>query len=278
MSKFIKSNRIEIDGELYKLSPDITISTNDYLSQKQKNSESQIGDTETQDLAKNDQSENLNIKLIEKAEDAAIEILDEAELKASQIIDEAIKKANEIETEAMEKSQELAIESKKKGYQDGYNEAYKVGKKEADMELEEVLEIKKEYFARSKDFLIDKEDEIIRLVLAVSKKVLAKEIEDLGYIEALTQAAMDHLGYATSIVIRVSEYDLDVANLIRPKILAMAEKIENLEIKADLALEAGSCVIDTPSGSIDASIKTQIERIEDLFKNILASREPEIDD
>lgn len=263
MSKLIKSGRVKISDATLKVNSELFISKDSYFSGSQsENGEYHAG-------GEGDESHEAST-LIESAEKAALDILDEAQAAADKLIDEARKAAREIEEDSLQKAENLFENTRKRAYEEAYKEAYEKGSKEADALIEEALEIKRQLKRRNDEFMIDKEAELIKLVLAVCKKVLSKEIEDLDYIENLIAQAMEQLNYATDIVLRVSESDYTTVSLARPKILAMAERIENLEIKADYALSPGSLVIDTASGSIDASVKTQLERVEDMFMNILS--------
>ncbi len=266
MSKVIKSNRVNISGGTYRLSSDVFISKEDYFA-----------DSKTSAQASSDldsaSDEYTPKTLIEQAEAAAIEIMDNAQAAADGLIEDARKSARQLEEEAIGNANEVYENSKNRGREDGFKEGYEEGRLKAELLIQEALDIKREIHIKNEEFLLDKEAEIIKMVLAIARKVIGKEVEDIEYIEALASAAMEHLSYATSIVLRVSEKDYDAATFVKPKIMAMAERIEELEIKADYALSPGSCVIDTVSGSIDASVQTQLDRIEDIFNNILASKE-----
>ncbi len=293
MSKIIRSNRVNLSEGSYKLSSEVFIDKEKFISkQSSKKNKADASDAEnvekeSSESAKSTMPEEYSPdSLIERAESAAIEIMDNAQALADELIAEARQSARELEEEAVENTNFAYESAKEKGREDGYrevyDEAFQAGKREADLliekanqELEEALEIKRSLEIKNKEFYVDKEAEMIKLVLEIAKKVIGKEIHEVDYIESLIGEAMKHLNYATDIVLRVSEHDYDSASLAKPKILAMAERIESLEIKIDYALPRGSCMIDTNTGSIDASIKTQLERIEDMFNNILASNEKE---
>ncbi len=305
MSKIIKSGSINLSEGKYELSSDIFISKerffdvekkhsaetvifDDFLDEKdEKSGKENNNELENLDLSELDDVEEVEKEeqyspedLIEQAENAAIEIMDNAQEAADNLISEARKSARELEEEAIQNTNAVFEDAKNKGREEGYNEGYEEGKQEAEelkkqanILIDEALEIKENMQSKYKELLIDVEAEIIKLTLAISKKVIGKEIQDLDYIENLVSEAMKHLNYSTSLVLRVSEKDFDAASIAKPKILAMAERIESLDIKIDYALPEGSCLIDTSSGSIDASVQTQIDRIEEIFNNILLANE-----
>lgn len=271
------------------MSADVFISKEKYL-QSNENQENESELLENDSFAVEKKEDDYSPEsLIEKAESAAIEIMDNAQKLADDLIAEARQSARELEEEAIENTNAVYENSKKKGKEEGYNigyaEGYEKGSEEAaelidraNQELNEALAIKRDLMIKNKEFFIDKEAEMIEMVLAIARKVIGKEIEEINYIESLIREAMKHLNYATDIVLRVSEHDFDAASFAKPKILAMAERIESLEIKIDYALKAGSCMIDTNTGSIDASVETQLASIEEQFRNILIASEKEFQD
>lgn len=288
MSRIIRSNRVNLSEGAYKLSSDVFISKERYAGRRETHDRHESFSREQKQAKKAPESEEEYGPnyLIEKAEKAALEIMDNAQAVADRLIADARSSARALENEAMQNTGAMYESAKKKGHEEGFeagfDEGYAEGARQAEelieqanLELEDALEIKRQLHIKRKEFYIQNEAEIINLVLAISKKVIGREISDGNYIESLIEGAMSQLNYATEIVLRVSEHDFDSATLAKPKILAMAERIENLEIKVDYALPQGSCIIDTDTGSIDSSIKTQLEGIEALFNNILMAKDPE---
>ncbi|HZX20829.1 MAG TPA: flagellar assembly protein FliH, partial [Clostridia bacterium] len=55
----------------------------------------------------------------------------------------------------------------------------------------------------------------------------------------------------------------------KDKIYIMTEGIDNIEVKKDPALEDSSIIIETVSGTVDASLQTQITQIEQMFYGVL---------
>lgn len=267
-----------LDGNAYKMSSDVFISKTDFFGGEIKGIGSTIIDgslleesaEENAEYLINDEDEAYANLIVEKAESAAIEIMDNAQNQADVMLKKARKSAKEIEADAFEKANDIFEETRQKAHEEGYNAGYQEGVNQANKIIEEALNIKDEMLIKNKDFLVDKEVEMLNLVLAISKKVLSKEISDASYIESLISNAMARLTYARDIVIRVSEADYDVVMFIKPKILAMAERIESLDIKVDHSLKRGSFVIDTASGSIDASINSQLEKIREILYSQLS--------
>ncbi len=243
MFKVIKSSQVIIDDEQYQ------------ISSPNKNSKI-ISNTETQNN------------------------LDALKLKATQFyenkINDAQNESNHIISEAFEKANSILKEAKEEGFQKGLEEGRKLGyadgKKNTDALIQEALEIKEE-IRKNKNTLIQRvEQEVIDLTIRTVEKILNKRIQDdYEYIEGLIKLGLEKCAYTENLAIRISPDDYDYILTIKDKVLALSENISDIDIKQDKSLKQGSCIIDTPSGSIDSGIWTQFEQIKDLFEDMLRS-------
>ena len=85
----------------------------------------------------------------------------------------------------------------------------------------------------------------------------------------LVESGIERCTYTDTLIIRVSENNYETVNSFKNKIYIMTEGIDNIEIKKDPALEDGSIIIETISGTVDAGLQTQITQIEQMFHDIL---------
>jgi flagellar assembly protein FliH len=191
----------------------------------------------------------------------------EAEEKAQDIIQRARDEANELKKKSYD---EGYLQGKDLGYKDGYEK----GQKETDHHIEEALEIKKKLIEEKKLLYEKTEKEAINLIMDIVDKVLNKEMdENDDYMLGLVKSAIDKCAYTEEIVIRVSEDDYDKVKTLENKIICLIPNVENIRIKKDSSLQRGSCILETSSGSIDSSVKTQFKEIEKLFYDMLESEE-----
>ncbi|WP_202708789.1 FliH/SctL family protein [Sporosalibacterium faouarense] len=194
------------------------------------------------------------------------EIIAEAQEKAKEIIDSAKSESESHIEEAYSKASNIVDEARKEGYEKGYNE----GKTESDELIKEANQIKREYFTQRENLLNDLEDNIIELVINVCDKILGDLVEDnKEAILSIISKGIGSLNTREKMTIRVSEEDYDFVEMSKDRILAMANLVEDIEIKVDSSLEAGGCVIETSKGSVDSSLRTQFEEIKDLLQNLL---------
>lgn len=205
------------------------------------------------------------------AENAALSILDDAEKKAQSILEEARQEAKRIEAEALENASATYDKHREDGQKDGYAQGFDAGQSEAQVLIDEALMIKEEWEIKKKQFIQNVENELIDLSIKIVENVINREIKEPAYILDLIKKGIDHLTYSSSIVVRVSEYDFDYASANKSKIHAMLEGVEHIEVRKDLSLNYGECMIDTESGSTDVGIDAQLEQVKSIFNALLAS-------
>ena len=216
--------------------------------------------------------------ILEEAKNKADIILKNAEEKSKQIIAEAEEHRIITINEAENQSHEIKEEARNIGYNDGHDygyskgfeKGYDEGKLVSDGLIKEALKIKDEYILTKNNLLIELEKDIIKLVISVYEKILDKEIaEDDDTITSLVLNGIKNLDPTDKLTIIVSKEDYNILEESRDKILAKASLINQLDIKYDINLTKGDCILETAKGNIDISIKDQLEEVRELLNTIL---------
>lgn len=194
------------------------------------------------------------------------DLLAEAREEAEKIVNEARAEAEKILREAQEEIERIKIEAeeaaRKKGYEDGINE----GRQQYENLINEAEQIRDKAREDYDKAMAGIEEDAVELILAIAKKVICAEIKtDRGYIIGLLREAIEKCAHKEKIVLRVSDEDFDHVEAGREELMSMIEGLDELDIKKDLSLEEGSCVVETQYGSIDAGIHTKVAKIEEAF-------------
>lgn len=228
-------------------------------------------------------------QLLKETENRARQIIIEAEMEAKEIIrksEESIRISqlqSEIEIKNNLKKYEedsllIKEEAKKIGREEGYSEGYKLGYEEAYASgekasqeiIEESLTIKERYLKEEKLILKNLEPEIIKLIITIYEKILGQKInEDEEVIVELVASGIKNLDPTEKLIIISSKEDYEILEKYKDRILAEASLINELEIKYDINLEKGDCILETPKGNVDLSIKEQMEEVKMLLNKIL---------
>ncbi|MBU5437710.1 hypothetical protein KQI42_06810 [Tissierella sp. MSJ-40] len=229
---------------------------------------------------KDEDKENQQIKdvLIEEVKKECEILIKQAEERSATIITEANNLYEEKINSAHNKSKEIFQQSKDNGYKegkdigysDGFEKGYDEGKRESDKLIKEALSIKESYLETKKDLLKDLEKDIVELVTTIYQKVLYEKNEkDNEMIISLVLNGISNLDPTDNLTIIASKEDFGVLEMSKDEILAKASLINNLEIKYDINLNKGDCILETSKGNIDVSLKNQLEEVKELLNTIL---------
>jgi flagellar assembly protein FliH len=118
-------------------------------------------------------------------------------------------------------------------------------------------------------FRRDSEPELLKLALAVARKILRRELTvDPHSLLGILKAALETINQAEVLCVRVAPDD---AAQISGKLAGLGLP-DAVEVVGDRTLERGSLVLDTRRGQIDASIQTQLAEIENGFADRIATQ------
>lgn len=269
MSKVFKSNQIILDQKKYEIKHKILQphAVEDLLVNSYKNKGDEGYDDENQE------------NVVEEVKEPEIDIealvqerMDQAEEEIRERMADAEADREKIISDAFDKAEEIAEKAHKEGYENGYNAGFEEGKTMANGLIEDALEIKNQNQLAKGNYVREIEKEAVELVIETAEIILNKHIEeDYEFILGIIKKALEKCAYTASLVLRVSNEDYSMALSLKNRILALAESVDDIEIKADNSLKSGSCVLDTSSGSIDSSIWTQFENIKETYEILLRS-------
>ncbi|APS98502.1 flagellar assembly protein FliH [Borreliella mayonii] len=218
-------------------------------------------------------------RLIEEAKVKANEVLEAAKQEADLLQREAIYKKESIEAESNAEIERLAREYEEKlktdletatakGREEGYSKGYESGFEDFDKVMRKLHAIIASLIAERKSILESSSAQIVSLVMQIAIKVI-KRITDsqkdivLENVNEVLKRVKDK----TQITIRVNLDDLDIVRHKKSDFISRFDIIENLEIIEDPNIGKGGCIIETNFGEIDARISSQLDKIEEKFKN-----------
>lgn len=203
-------------------------------------------------------------------EEMANSIIDDAKQMYLKVIQEANEEAKAVMEAAESEAQKLKSASSEEGYRSGYEAGYIEGRKEAQSVIDEAAEIREFLDNRKESIYKEAEEQVVQLVLEISKKVIGDEItQNKEAILSLINLALQKCAFKKKLVLKISPQDLDFIIENKERICMMAEGISDIDIVSDLSLAEGSCIIETPSGEINSSIDVQITEIEKIFNYLL---------
>jgi flagellar assembly protein FliH len=110
------------------------------------------------------------------------------------------------------------------------------------------------------------EEDLVRLAVAIARRVIHRELSaDPGAILGVVKAALDKVDARELLRIRVNPQDVGVVSeAIRERNIP-----DQVDVSADTSLERGGLILETPRGSLDASVESQLTEIERGFTDLV---------
>lgn len=169
---------------------------------------------------------------------------------------------------------EISEEELKQRINDAFNDGLKEGKELAERGLINVfraLRSSSEAIHNLRDKVLrESEDEILKLVMLVARKIIIREVtEDRSILAEVVQNALAGLSAREELVVRINPDDFQLATSGRDELLHKELINDRLSLKPDPSISTGFCMVDTEMGTIDASLEGQLEQ---LYRTLLEQR------
>lgn len=215
-------------------------------------------------------------------------ILSDARLEAERLMMEAMTRSAETMAQAeqaqastmleLEKEKDrILAELREAAYQDGYNEGKQDGEQQAAQYVTEALTKLNEIAVAFPAAVKKNEEKLVTLALEIAKKIIQDEIAiQPELVQRTVETSLKRVSDLEMVVVKVNPLDLD---LILPKqetFKQIVPDVQNFSIEGSHTIPRGGCVIETNSGSINATLSTQLSIIEEMFRNVRAEYEEEV--
>lgn len=123
-----------------------------------------------------------------------------------------------------------------------------------------------DFVAQREDLLKSAEGTVIRLAVAVARKIVGEAIEanEEIVLEAVRKA-LKHVVEKEMVQIRVHPEDLKIVREHRSDWLSIVEGTRSLEIEEDDRIRRGGCLVETEAGNVEAQVDKQIQLLEKVL-------------
>ena len=164
---------------------------------------------------------------------------------------------------------------KAEAYGRGREEGYAQGKKDGCSEVEKELHTATqaladglEQISRLRESLLNRsKEDMIRLVMAVSRQVIQAEIEEKSdFVVKTVSRAIEAAVESDEYYIKVHPSDLEQVKANAPLFLASMKGLENIHFIADESISQGGCRAESRAGDVDATIESQMKKIEEHLR------------
>jgi flagellar assembly protein FliH len=186
-----------------------------------------------------------------------------AQEEAETILADARKKAEELEAQTRSALEDEKKEALEQGREAGRQEGYEDGKVEVERLIERTQTVLERAQDKRGEILTDTEQEIINLVLLITRKVVKviadnqREVIISNVIQALRKVRD-----RGTIIIHVNLADLKLATEHTKDFIKMMEGVKSIQVVEDSSMDSDGCIIETDFGEIDARISSQLAELE----------------
>ncbi len=193
----------------------------------------------------------------------------QAEDEAEAIIKAAEEKAQEIIKEAEMRHEKNVNDAKRSGFEAGHEEGFQNGRQEVQRLIDRLHIILEKTMDKRKVILEETEQQIVELVLLISRKVVKviSESQRNVVMSNVVQALRKVKGRG-DVIIRVNLADVQLTTEHIKDFMDAVESIKHITVAEDSAVDKGGCIIETDFGAIDARISTQLSELEQKILEI----------
>lgn len=218
--------------------------------------------------------------IVKKAEEAAFAevkrqtdqaqiIKNDAEQAASKIIEDAKLEAERIIQEANVEKENIKATAHQDGYKEGHEQGFLEGQNEVNRLVERVHKIVESVMVRREEILCETEQQIVELVLLMTRKVV-KIISENQKTVVLSNvlAALKKIRTRGNITLRVNTEDLKLTTAHVDEFIKRIENVNGISVIEDSSVDRGGCIVETDFGAIDARISSQLAELESKIMEI----------
>ena len=160
-----------------------------------------------------------------------------------------------------------------KAYAKGFARGEKAGIESGNEKIESVVNSMKQALSELKkirqDIYIETEQEIVKLALAIARKIVCNEISlNKETVVNVVKGAVKKVEGNEKVRVKLSCKDFEFIKSENPGIIDKITNIENAGFIMDESICDGGCIIETESGNIDSRIEKQFQAIEEAFESL----------
>jgi flagellar assembly protein FliH len=169
--------------------------------------------------------------------------------------------ARRLVDEAKQKADGIARQAYEQGFAQGEQAGFKIGMAKAQPNVEGIAALIEELNRLLLTTLESMEPEIVRLVQAVAEKVIHTTIAaDSEVMTRVINAAVAEADKNWEATVRLNPTDYETIQR-HPEAVARLAEARRVKLVADPSLPGGGCIVETPTGYVDASVKRAIDAV-----------------
>jgi len=203
----------------------------------------------------------------------AKELIASQRAKADALVATAERKAASIREQAREAGRQEGLETgRQEGFEDGRREAFEQAKKDfAEQQASVVNACHKminEIEAGRAGWEAAARRDLIDLAMAIARRVVHQVGQrEREAVTANLEEAVCLVGARSDVAIIVNPADAEAAQVFAKSLTDRQEQWQHVRVVGEAEISPGGCCIRWDSGMVDATLETQLDRIEVALKN-----------
>lgn len=190
----------------------------------------------------------------------------EADIIQEEIKAECLKMLEKAESDAKKKSAEIKMKARRSGYREGMQKA----EKEMRSKLEEAENTRKKAKKIHDETIIGMENEIIEFSMYIARKIMGEELRtNRESIVNIFRQALEKCDKCENVIVKTSPDDFELIKKSKNELVSQIDQLNDFQIVRDSGMKTGSCVVETPFGTVNAGIEKKLEKIENEFKKVI---------
>lgn len=248
---------------------DLKREAEDFKVQWESEKQKMLDDAQAQADAIIESAKNVAFEEVKKQTDEAQTIKAQAENEAQKIIADAKEQANQIQAKSEIEKDEIKRNSYEEGLKEGKKDGYDSGKEEVSRLIDRSHKILEAVMNRREQILNETEEQIIQLVLLMTRKVVKVMSENQkSVVMANVLSALKKVKARGDVTIRVNLEDVKLTTEHIKDFTEQVESVKGITVVEDSSVEKGGCIVETDFGAIDARISSQLSELENKILEI----------
>ena len=119
--------------------------------------------------------------------------------------------------------------------------------------------------------MVNGENKIAEMVLSVADKILPQHFLDAPtIILPLVQEAIRKIQDQPQVTVKVCPDSYDLVLMARAELQNILDGNATLNVEADESLKPGDCIAESPNGTVDARLATQMDMVKAAVRNVMS--------
>jgi flagellar assembly protein FliH len=210
---------------------------------------------------------------IQRGTEQAQVLQKDAKISAERMLAEGRRRSQDMETTSKSAIETRRKEAEEEGLLLGREAGFKEGKVEVDRLIQRTQTVLERAQDKRSAILIETEQQIVDLVLLISRKVvklIAEQTQEV--VIANVKESLRKVKGRGDIIIRVNMTDLQLSTEHIKDFIQTLERGQGIQVQEDSSINRGGCIIETEFGDIDARISSQLAELETKILEMTPAR------